>query len=85
MILLVPSTLWIAIALVFGLALRSGKKGALIAIALSVLIAYYIATWNLDLISLSLKTVPLLPAILIGASIGGPIRRRFVKKKQKPS
>lgn len=83
MILLVPSILWMSIGLVLGLALCSGKKGALVAFTGSVFIAYYITTWNIKLVSLTLKTVPLLPAILIGASIGEIVSRRFAIKKEK--
>ena len=79
MILLVPITLWMAIAFVLGLVLSSGKKGALIAITISFFIAYHISTY--DIMSIGLKIIPLLPAIMIGAYFGGLIDSRFARKK----
>ena len=81
MILLIPSTIWMVIALAFGLAFRSGKKGTITAIAFSTFIAYYIAFEN-NLVSLSLKILLLLPAILIGSTIAGFIGSRFSSKKE---
>ena len=80
MILLVPSLLWMAIALIFGLLFRSGKKATLVSIIVSVFVAYSIAIFDIDLVSLGRKIVPIIPAIMIGASIGGFIGRKITGK-----
>jgi predicted Zn-dependent protease len=81
-ILLVPITLWLVIALLLGLALRSWKLSILLTLSTSVVIAYSITTWDTTLVSLSLKIVPVFPAIVTGASIGGFIGRRFTSDKE---
>lgn len=76
MILLVPSLFWLSIALISGSLFRSGKIGSLVVLAISLLIAYYVSLiWEISLSTLGLNIILLLPAIIVGASLGGLIRR----------
>jgi hypothetical protein len=76
MILLVPSLFWLSIALISGLLFNSGKIGFLVVLAISLLIGYYVSlTLDISLSTLGLNIILLLPAIIVGASLGGLIRR----------
>ena len=79
-LLLVPSLFWMAIALVFGLLLRSEIKATMVSIGILVF-AFIIALVNLDVLSLGLRIVLVLPSIVIGASLGGFIGNSIVKRK----
>ena len=81
-ILLVPLILWMVIALAFGLTLHSRNGGTLVTIIISIIIAYYIEIRDPSLVSLSLKIVPLIPVIAIGASVGEVIDRKFSKTNE---
>ena len=90
MLLLIPSAIWLAIALILGLLLRSGKLSLLITVLVLGATAYFttapnLGSANLDTVTLLLKTAPLLPAIIIGAPVGGFIGRRFRGSKSKQS
>lgn len=90
MLLLIPSVIWLVIALILGLLLRSGKLSLLITVLVLGAAAYFttapnLGSANLDTVTLLLKTAPLLPAIIIGAPVGGFIGRRFRGSKSKQS
>ncbi|UCH37901.1 MAG: matrixin family metalloprotease [Candidatus Bathyarchaeota archaeon] len=82
-ILLVPSILWMAIAILFGLLLHSGTMGWLVTSTISLVIAYSISSSEVDLIMLIGQIGLLLPPIIIGASIGSFIVQKYSQKKQK--
>jgi len=82
MILLYPSLLWMVISLIFGFVLRSEKKSVFTTIIFSVLIAYYIEVWDIELVSFTLKILLLFPAIVVGASLGAVISRKFSEKSE---
>jgi hypothetical protein len=81
-ILLIPSVLWMMIAIVFGLLLHSGTMGGLVTSTISLLIAYSLSSSEVDLIMLIGKIGLLLPSILIGASIGSFIIQKYSENKQ---
>jgi hypothetical protein len=84
MILLVPSVLWMMIAIFFGLILHSGTMGGLVTSTISLLVAYSLSSSEVDLILLSVKIVLLLPSIIIGASIGAFIVQKYSQNKTEP-
>lgn len=81
-ILLVPSVLWMVIAIIFGLLLHSGTMGGLVTSTISLLIAYSFSSNEVNLIMLIGKIGLLLPSILIGASIGSFIIQKYSQNKQ---
>ena len=80
MLLLVPSILWMAIALILGLIFHSETKATIISIGIFIF-ACYIAMVNIDLFSLGPKIVLVLPPIAIGASIGRFISSKIARRK----
>lgn len=78
--LLLPIILWIAISLVCGLLLSSGTGAMMVSIAISIF-ACYVTVVSINLVSLGLKIVSILPFIAIGAYIGGFISNRNTAKK----
>jgi predicted Zn-dependent protease len=73
--LLVPSLVWMAIALILGLLLRSTTKATMGAAGVFI-IAYYIAMVKRDVSLVGLALGLLFPSLVIGAFIGGAIRTR---------
>jgi hypothetical protein len=80
MLLLVPAVLWMAIAVILGLLLRSTTKATMGSVGVF-LVAYFSAIVNIDLLLLGLATVVLLPSIVVGAFIGGVIRGTITGQK----
>ena len=78
--LFVPCILWILISLACGLLLSSEAGAVMGSIVLSMFICYFTKV-NIGLVSLILKIVSILPAVAIGASIGGFIYRRKATRK----
>ncbi|MFH0749252.1 MAG: matrixin family metalloprotease [Candidatus Bathyarchaeota archaeon] len=79
MILLIPSAIWMVIALVLALVFCSKSIGAFLALFLSFIVAFYLSLLSndLDLLSLGLKIAPLLPSIVLGAVIGASWKKRL--------
>lgn len=77
--LLVPCFIWILIALVLGL--LSSETGAVIGSTILSILACYSLRTSIDLQSLILKIVSVLPPIAIGASIAGLVRSRETAKE----
>ena len=80
MILIVSSILWISIALLLGLLFRSESKATLATLTILIL-ANLPALSNSRLPLSALEIFFLLPAILIGASIGRFIRQKIARRK----
>jgi hypothetical protein len=78
--LLVPALLWMAIAVILGLLLRSTTKATMGSVGV-VIVVYSVAIVNIDFLSLGLAIVLLLPSIVFGAFIGGFIRGTITGQK----
>jgi hypothetical protein len=72
--LLIPALLWMAIAVIFGLFLRSTARATMGSVGVGIVV-YSAVIANIDLLLLGLTIVLLLPSIVFGAIIGGFINR----------
>jgi hypothetical protein len=78
MLLLVPALVWMAIAVILGLLLRSTTKATMGSVGVFI-VAYYVTLVNSDLWLLGLAIVLLLPSIVFGAFIGGFIGSKITR------
>jgi hypothetical protein len=72
-LLLIPSLVWMAIAVILGLLLRSTTKATMGSAGVFI-VAYYVAMINPDLVGFGLAMVVIVPSMVIGAVIGGGLR-----------
>lgn len=73
--LLVPSLVWMAIAVLCGLLLRSTTKATMGSAGVFI-VAYYVAIVNRDVLGLGLALIIIFPSLVMGAFIGGVLRAR---------
>ncbi len=80
MILLIPSLIWISIAHVLVSILRSVKRSIVLTSVVLVGVTYLNSTGDADTVVIGMSILKLLPAILIGAVLGGFLGWRVFRR-----